>query len=112
MVFYNEYIELYETYGDEYMDEYNSFYHSYEGVILDIEEKSMSWAVYKEKVLQLGSYDDPNDYSWLDLTQQQLNRLNEFIAEMSMEEVNEVMKGLKTACINGTVDEYLDEIGA
>lgn len=110
--FYNEYIELYETYGDEYMVEYKNWYYTYEDIILDVEKEEMSWAVYKEKVLQLGSYDDPNDYSWLDLTQQQLNRLNEFIAEMSMEEVNEIMKGLKTACINGTVDEYLDEIGA
>ncbi|MBQ3566792.1 MAG: dockerin type I repeat-containing protein [Oscillospiraceae bacterium] len=110
--FYKEYINLYEAYGDEYMVEYKNWYYTYEDIVLGVEMEKMSWSVFKEKVLQLGTYEDPNDYSWLDLTQEQLNRFNSYIAEMSLEEVNELMKGLRTACLNDTVDEYLDEIGA
>lgn len=110
--FYDKYITLYETYGDKYMVEYKKWYFAYEDIILDVDSEGMSWAVYKEKVLQLGSYDDPNDYSWMNLSQEQLDRLNEFVAEMSSEDVDALMKDLKAACINGTVDEFLDSIGA
>lgn len=110
--YYKQFIDLYETYGDEYMDELRTWYYTYEDIILDVEWKEMSWSVYKEKVLQLGTYEDPNDYSWLNLNQEQLNRFNSYIAYMSLEEVNELMKDLRTACLNDTVDEYLDEIGA
>lgn len=92
--------------------EYKKWYFAYEDIILDVGSDGMSWAVYKERVLQLGSYDDPNDYSWMNLSQEKLDRLNEFIAEMSSEEVDTLMKDLKTACINDTVDEFLDSIGA
>ena len=90
--FYKEYINLYEAYGDEYMVEYKNWYYTYEDIVLGVEMEKMSWSVFKEKVLQLGTYEDPNDYSWLDLTQEQLNRFNSYIAEMSLEEVNELMK--------------------
>ncbi len=110
---YAEDIALYEIYGDEYMSE--KTYRTYEDLVLENLDSStkMSWSVYKEKILQLGTYEDPNDYSWLSaMTPEQGKRFNEFIAELTLEEVNELMKGLRTACLNDTVDEYLDEIGA